>query len=61
MSEDEGDECQLCGKEASAIQEGVRLFRRCNGSMPGAALGRELEGCMLASWCLALLGGEVWM
>jgi len=58
---EEGDECQLCGREAAATQEGVRLCRRCNNSAPGAALGRELEGYMLASWCLALLGGEAWM
>ena len=61
-SEGEESECQLCGKEASAIQEGVRLCKRCNSSAPGAALGRELEGFMLlASWCLSLLGGEAWM
>ena len=60
-SEGEEDECQLCGKEASAIQEGVRLCKRCNNSAPGAALGRELEGYMLTSWCLSLLGGEPWM
>ena len=58
---EEGEECQLCGREAAATQEGVRLCRRCNNSAPGAALGRELEGYMLASWCLALLGGEAWM
>ena len=39
----------------------MRLCRRSNNSAPGAALGRELEGYMLASWCLALLGGEAWM
>ena len=37
-------ECMLCGKEAVAVQEGVRLCRQCNHSAPGAALGRELEG-----------------
>ena len=47
--------------EAAATQEGVRLCRRCNDSAPGAALGRELEGHMPASWCLALLGREAWM
>ena len=58
---EESEECQLCGREAAATQEGVRLCRRCNNSAPGAALGRELEGYMLASWCLAQLGGEAWM
>ena len=63
MPQDDADlsECQLCGKEASAMQAGVRLCRRCNNSAPGAALGRELEGFLLATRCMSLLGGEAWM
>ena len=61
MAEGEDGECLLCGKEVVAVQGGVRLFKRCNHSAPGAAPGRELEGFMLASWCLSRLGGEAWM
>ena len=58
-STDEGEDiCQVCGKEAAAEQAGVRLCRTCNNSAPDTTLGRELEGFLLATWCMSRVGGE---
>ena len=43
------------------MQLGVRLCKGCNSSAPSASIGRELEGFLLATWCMAQIRGEAWM
>ena len=52
---DGAERCRLCGKE------GVRLCKGCNNSAPSASIGRDLEGFLLATWCMVQMGGEAWM
>lgn len=43
------------------MQLGVQLCKGCSDSAPNASLGRELEGFVLATWCMVQIGGEAWM
>ena len=68
---------QECADSATIVRQGLSGTRGIRGprtntpyidtkeywswGLTGAALGRELEGFMLTSWCLLRLGGEAWM